>query len=137
MPGLRRFVVVGTVVGVLALAAHASPVFAQSAAQSVAGGTTSDVTPTLVTPATAPTLDNATAGIRANTGHDDITAAEAAHRAVVSATGGNSSFGKGAIILLVGGAAIAGGVLIGGAGGTALAIGGALVALYGIYLLLQ
>lgn len=126
MPGLRRFFLVSA----LACAIPSSPVLAQSL-------TTGDVTPTPVTPATAPTLDNATAGIRANTGHDDVTAAEAAHRAVVSATGGNNNLRNGAIILLVGGAAIAGGVLIGGAGGTALAIGGALVALYGIYLLLQ
>jgi hypothetical protein len=122
MPGLRRFLLVSA----LASAVTSSPVLAQSL--------TAEVTPTQVT--TAPTLDNATAGIRANTTHEDLTAAEAAHRAVVSA-GGGSSVGKGAIILLVGGAAIAGGILIGGAGGTALAIGGALVALYGIYLLLQ
>jgi hypothetical protein len=91
------------------------------------------VTPQPVT--TGPSLDNATAGIHANAAHEDLTAAEAAHRAASSGTGGGIS--KGVIILAIGGAAIAGGILIGGPGGTALAIGGALVALYGIYLLLQ
>ena len=92
-----------------------------------------DVTPPAVT--TGPSLDNATSGIRANVAHEDLTAAEAAHRVASSSTGGGIN--KGVIILIVGGAAIAGGILIGGPGGTALAIGGALVALYGIYLLLQ
>jgi hypothetical protein len=125
MPGLSRFVTASAV----AFALSASPVLALGLTQ---------VTPPTVTetPATGPTLDNATSGIRASTAHEDLTAAEAAHRAVTNSTGGGG-INKGVIVLIVGGAAIAGGILIGGAGGTALAIGGALVALYGIYLLLQ
>jgi hypothetical protein len=139
MPGFRRCLAFS-----VTLAALASPAFAQT-------GITSDPTPgpapAAVSSAPAPsdptpdvapsgpTLGNATSGIRANTAHEDLTTAEAAHRA---ATGGSGSgLSKGAIVLIIGGAALAAGVLIGGTGGTALAIGGALVALYGLYLILQ
>ncbi|HWZ58572.1 MAG TPA: hypothetical protein VNW46_06295 [Gemmatimonadaceae bacterium] len=124
MPGFRCYLALSAT-----LAALASPALAQT-------GVTSDPTPAAVSSEPAPsgpTLDNATSGIRANTAHEDLTTAEAAHRA---ATGG-SGLSKGAVILIVGGAALAAGVLIGGTGGAALAIGGALVALYGLYLLLQ
>jgi hypothetical protein len=134
MPGLRRFFALTTA----AFALSASPVLAQA----IAGAPAANVTPSAVTETPAeipapsgPTLDNATSGIHANTAHEDLTAAEAAQRAADA--GGHGGIGKGAVILIVGGAAIVGGILIGGAGGTALAIGGALVALYGIYLLLQ
>jgi hypothetical protein len=144
MPGLCRFLAVSAACAVLA-----SPVFAQGASTSSVDepsqATTQPVTQAtaqdapLDTPvqtvATGPTFQNATSGIRANTAHEDLTAAEAAHRAAAGSGGGGLN--KGAIILVVGGAAIAAGVLIGGTGGAALAIGGALVALYGIYLLLQ
>jgi hypothetical protein len=147
MPGLCRFLAVST-----ALALLASPALAQDLAQVPSGPSASEVVTVPEVPSvapsslptapddaapvvTGPTLANATSGIRANTAHEDLTTAEAAHRA--AASGGGGGINKGALILIVGGAAIAGGILIGGVGGTALAIGGALVALYGIYLLLQ
>jgi hypothetical protein len=123
MPGLCRCFAL-TAIG---LALLSSPVLAQGLTNAP-----TDVTPAAVT--TGPSLDNATSGIRANVAHEDLTSTEAAQRAASGSTGG---INKGVIILIVGGAAIAGGILIGGPGGTALAIGGALVALYGIYLLLQ
>jgi hypothetical protein len=151
MPGLCRFLAVST-----ALALLASPALAQDLAQAPSGPSAPEAVsvpevpsvvpsvapsslstaPDVASPVvTGPTLANATSGIRANTAHEDLTTAEAAHRAAAGSGGGGIN--KGALILIVGGAAIAGGILIGGVGGTALAIGGALVALYGIYLLLQ
>jgi hypothetical protein len=127
MPGLRRCFAASAI----GFAFCSSPVLAQGLTNAP-----TDVTPPAVTgPSTGPSLDNATSGIHANVAHEDLTAAEAAHRVATNSTGGGIN--KGVIILIVGGAAIAGGILIGGPGGTALAIGGALVALYGIYLLLQ
>jgi len=160
MPGLCRFLAVSAACAVLA-----SPVLAQGpssleeatqsppapqlttptptqdapadAAANAPANAASAAAPEVTAPAvtTGPTFGNATSGIRANAAHEDLTTAEAAHRAVTGGSGGGLN--KGAIVLIVGGAAIAAGVLIGGTGGAALAIGGALVALYGIYLLLQ
>jgi hypothetical protein len=124
MPGLSRFIAVS----VALLLGLATPVYAQGLEQSTPAPVDAAM------PDVGPTLGSATSGIHANTAHEDLTAAEAAHRA---ASGGHTGLSKGAIILIVGGAALAAGVLIGGTGGTALAIGGALVALYGLYLILQ
>jgi hypothetical protein len=144
MPGFRRCLAL-----TVTLAALASPALAQTgvtsdptpgpaAAAASPAPAPSDPTPSDPTPDVAPsgpTLGNATSGIRANTAHEDLTTAEAAHRAATGHSG--SGLSKGAIVLIIGGAALAAGVLIGGTGGTALAIGGALVALYGLYLILQ
>jgi hypothetical protein len=81
-----------------------------------------------------PTFDRATAGIRAGTVRDDRTRTQAADQ-IVRDNAGNPT--KGTILLIIGGAAFAGGLVLGGTGGAALGIAGALVALYGIYLLLQ
>jgi hypothetical protein len=127
MPGLSRFIL-----AVFAAVSVAAPLQAQGLDQSAPSAPVSVESAAI--PDVGPTLGNATSGIHANIAHEDLTAAEAAHRA---ATGGGSGLSKGAIVLIVGGAALAAGVLIGGTGGTALAIGGALVALYGLYLILQ
>jgi hypothetical protein len=140
MPGLSRFIVVSLalVVGT-AVPAYAQAVVDQSGPVSPpsidADAPAPPPAPATALPDAGPTLINATAGIHANTAHEDLTAAEAAHRAANAAGGGGLN--KGAILLVVGGAALAAGVLIGGTGGGALAIGGALVALYGLYLILQ
>jgi hypothetical protein len=78
-----------------------------------------------------PTQDNATAGIRSHVSEDNLTREQAA------AAASGHSLAKPAILMIVGGAALVAGLIIGGTGGTILAIAGAVVAIYGLYLFLQ
>jgi hypothetical protein len=79
-----------------------------------------------------PRLATATSGIRANTAKEDLTAQQAADRAAHHA-----GFGTDGALMIVGGAAFIAGLIIGGGAGTAIAIGGAVIGLYGLYLYLQ
>jgi hypothetical protein len=81
--------------------------------------------------AAGPTLAAAQSGFRANVATEDVTAQEAADRAA------HGGFGTGGALLIVGGAAFIAGLIIGGGVGTALAVGGVLVAAYGLYVLLK
>lgn len=82
--------------------------------------------------AAGPTREAAIAGIRANVPTEDLTAQESADRA---AHGGG--LGTGGALMIVGGAAFIAGLIIGGGAGTALAVGGVLVAAYGLYVFLK
>lgn len=77
-----------------------------------------------------PAQDNATAGIRSHVSEQNLTREQAAASAGHSLT-------KPAVLMIVGGAAFVAGLIIGGTGGTIIAIAGALVAIYGLYLFLQ
>jgi hypothetical protein len=79
-----------------------------------------------------PSLAAATVGLRANTGKEDLTAQEAAQRAAH-----HGGLGTSGALMIVGAAAFIAGLIIGGGAGTAIAIGGAVIGLYGLYLYLQ
>jgi hypothetical protein len=79
-----------------------------------------------------PTMAAAESGIRAHVVTEEISAQEAADRAAHSA-----GLGTGGALMIVGGAAFLTGLIIGGGAGTALAVGGVLVAAYGLYIFLK
>jgi hypothetical protein len=79
-----------------------------------------------------PTIAAATAGIRAHVETEDVTAQQSADRAARGA-----GLGTGGALMIVGGAAFLTGLIIGGGAGTALAVGGVLVAAYGLYIFLK
>jgi len=87
--------------------------------------------PTLAHAQAGPTLAAARSGIQSNVVTEDVSAQEAADRA---ARGG---LGTGGALMIVGGAAFITGLIIGGGAGTALAVGGVLVAAYGLYIYLK
>jgi hypothetical protein len=88
--------------------------------------------PAVPSPASAtglgPTLAAATAGVRVIVARDDRSTTAAAHKGGLSTD---------AILMIVGAAALLAGLLIGGGAGTAIAVAGAVVGLYGLYLYLQ
>lgn len=75
-----------------------------------------------------PTMAAATVGVRANVAREDRSTNNAAHK---------GGLGTDAILMIVGAAALIAGLLIGGGAGTAIAVAGAVVGLYGLYLYLQ
>lgn len=79
-------------------------------------------------PAAGPSYAAATAGIRANTTTDAVTAHGADH---------HGGLGTGGALMIVGGAALIIGLIIGGSAGLIVAIAGAAVGLYGLFLFLQ
>jgi hypothetical protein len=81
-----------------------------------------------------PSMAAATSGIRANTAKEDLSAQASADRAAAAHQGG---LGTGGVLMIVGGAALLAGLLIGGGAGTAIAVAGAVAGLYGLYLYLQ
>lgn len=74
-----------------------------------------------------PTLDAARAGVTQQTSAELKTAAQARRRGM----------GQPVALMVVGGAALLTGLIIGGDAGTVIAVGGALVGLYGLYEYLQ
>jgi hypothetical protein len=76
----------------------------------------------------SPSLAAASAGIRANVAREDASSRAAAH---------DGGIGTAGILMIVGGAAILAGLLIGGGAGTAIAVAGAVAGLYGLYLYLK
>ena len=80
-------------------------------------------------PATGPTLDAASVAVRpAESKELQLNAAAAPRRA---------GYGQPVALMVVGGAALLTGLIIGGDPGTVIAVGGALVGLYGLYEFLQ
>jgi hypothetical protein len=80
-----------------------------------------------------PTMAAATSGVRAPILTEEVSAQDAAERAMKSGGG----LGTGGALMIVGGAAFLAGLIIGGGAGTALAVGGVLVAAYGLYVFLK
>lgn len=80
-----------------------------------------------------PTMAGVTAGIHAHTATEDLTRQQLADRAASS----HGHVGTDAALMIVGGAGLIAGLLIGGGAGTAIAIAGAVMGLYGLYLYLQ
>ncbi len=78
-----------------------------------------------------PTSTSATAGIRAHS--STLTRQQLADRA----TAAHGGFGTDGVLMIVGGAGFIAGLIIGGGAGTAIAIAGAVMALYGLYLYLR
>ena len=111
----RAGLVVGLVAAVIAGAAPAAR--AQSTAPAA--------------PAVGPTLAAAGAGVRAHV------AAVSREEALASATAPRRTFGRGEVLMIVGGAALLTGLIIGDDAGTLIAVGGAVVGLYGLYLYLD
>ncbi len=86
----------------------------------------------LASSAAGPSAALATAGIHAQIAREAVTPAEQAQRAAH-----HGGLGTDGALMIVGGAAFIAGLIIGGGAGTAIAIGGAAVGLYGLYLYLQ
>ena len=78
-------------------------------------------------PSAGPTMDAARAGVTQQTSAELKTAAQARRRGM----------GQPVALMVVGGAALLTGLIIGGDAGTVIAVGGALVGLYGLYEYLQ
>jgi len=91
------------------------------------------VTPPDPRAAEGPTTSAATAGIHAHTAREDLTTRQLADRA----SGNHSGLGTDGALMIVGGAGFIAGLIIGGGAGTAIAIAGAVIALYGLFLYLR
>lgn len=78
--------------------------------------------------------DRAPAGPTIQAARAGITAAEATAPVVDDARQLETPSRESAALMIVGGAALLAGLLIGGGAGTALALGGALVGLYGLWM---
>jgi len=78
-----------------------------------------------------PTSSSATAGIRSRS--ETLTRQQLADRAAAS----HGGLGTDGVLMIVGGAGFIAGLIIGGGAGTAIAIAGAVMALYGLYLYLR
>jgi hypothetical protein len=109
---------------VVASLAVARPAHAQSAALVPAPATVPVVAAEPTAVPVGPTLDAATVGVR----HQAVETNAAARR---------SGMGQGEALMIVGGAAVLVGLLIGGGAGSAIAVGGAIVGLVGLYEYLQ
>jgi hypothetical protein len=79
-----------------------------------------------------PTVQTATSGFHFRTNAESGTAQDAANAAAHS-----GGLGTGGALMIVGGAALLAGLIIGGGAGTAVAIGGVLVGAYGLYIFLR
>jgi len=89
-------------------------------------GVAMTTTPVADAPAPDAMVRNDVAGIQ----HHDATDT---HTVTASAAAGGLHQGQGMALMVVGGAAMVGGLLIGGNGGSAIAIGGLAVGLVGLY----
>jgi hypothetical protein len=103
----------------------ASPRLAHAQAASFAPAAASaPATAPAATPAPAgPTFEAAQVGVR--------------HMATAPAPARRAGFGQGQALMIVGGAAVLVGLLIGGGAGSAIAVGGAIIGLVGLYEYLQ
>jgi hypothetical protein len=82
--------------------------------------------------AAGPSLSAATVGVRANAAREDLTEQQLAQRAAH-----HGGLGTSGALMIIGAVAFVAGLIIGGGAGTAVAIAGAAVGLYGLYLYLQ
>ena len=89
---------------------------------------TPDSAPTSASAPRGPTIDGARAGVTAPKSGGQESAAFAPR---------NRSMGQPLALMLVGGAAVVVGILVGGSGGNVLAFGGAIVGLVGLYQFLR
>ncbi|MFL5607092.1 MAG: hypothetical protein ACJ8AD_11645, partial [Gemmatimonadaceae bacterium] len=109
---------------VVAAVAVARPAQAQSASFAPAPVTAPVVATEPTIAPVGPTLDAASVAVR--------------HKAVeTNAAARRGGFGQGEALMIVGGAAVLVGLLIGGGAGNAIAVGGAIVGLVGLYEYLQ
>lgn len=83
---------------------------------------------TVAAPPAVPSRDAASVAVRAPVAADDLTVREGAAAA--------AQFGRGETLMIVGGAALLAGLIIGDDAGTVIAVSGAIVGLYGLYLYL-
>jgi hypothetical protein len=79
-----------------------------------------------------PTMAAARSGFQAPVSNDQVSPQEA-----VDAAARSGGLGTGGALMIVGGVAFVAGLIIGGGVGTALAVGGVLVAAYGLYVFLK
>lgn len=119
---LRSVLPFALVLGVASLTV-ARPAHAQSASLAPAPATAAVVAPEPGSAPVGPTLDAASVGVH----HVTVAAAPARH----------GNFGQGEALMIVGGAAVLVGLLIGSGAGNAIAVGGAIVGLVGLYEYLQ
>lgn len=77
---------------------------------------------------TGPTMDAASVAVRQPVSHENRMQNAAPRRA---------GYGQPVALMVVGGAALLAGLIIGGGAGTAIAVGGAVIGLYGLYEFLQ
>jgi hypothetical protein len=84
--------------------------------------------------ASGPSLSSATAGFQSRTEH--LTRQQLADRAM-DQDGGRHGLGRDAVLMIIGGAAIVAGAIVGGTGGTALIVVGAVIGLTGLVLILS
>ncbi|CAN5131490.1 hypothetical protein BH09GEM1_BH09GEM1_13700 [soil metagenome] len=112
-----------------ALVLAAAPLRAQGPSATTTGDP--DVSPADSAVVAGPTLSRATVGVR----HVDDAAAAAAAKAAPAAPQGERSHGQ--VLMIVGGAAILTGIVVGNNAGYAISIAGAVVGLYGLYEYLQ
>jgi hypothetical protein len=127
MPERSRFALHAALAG-LVLSLSAQPAHAQQALaqQSLAPRTPpADVA---AAPSAGPTLDAARVAVSQPKSQELKTTAAPARRA---------GYGQPVALMVVGGAALLTGLIIGGGAGTVIAVGGALVGLYGLYEFLQ
>ncbi|HEX6058487.1 MAG TPA: hypothetical protein VFZ11_05665 [Gemmatimonadaceae bacterium] len=85
-------------------------------------------TPAAVAAPAAPSRDAASVAVRAPVAAADATVGEGAVAA--------AQFGRGETLMIVGGAALLAGLIIGDDAGTVIAVSGAIVGLYGLYVYL-
>lgn len=109
------------------LVVAASPLRAQGPSAGSSERVTASTADSAVT--AGPTLGNATVGVR----HVDASAS-AANAAPAAARGGRSN---GEALMIVGGAAVLVGIVVGNNAGYAISIAGAVIGLYGLYQYLQ
>lgn len=121
-----RPLVLALIAGLLAIGSSAQ---AQDVGRAVTSVATTD---SIVTPSAAPltapagpTMDAAAVGVR----H--------APDASTAATAPRGGYGQSVALMVVGGAALLAGLIIGGGAGTAIAIGGAVAGLIGLYQYMQ
>lgn len=102
------------------LAAAATPAHAQFAQESVVASPS--------TTAAGPTVDGATAGVRSAPTAESRTSLEAALR-----QDREPRMGRNVALMVVGGAALITGLIIGDDAGAVIAVSGAIIGLYGLY----
>lgn len=105
----------------------AAPVRAQDASLATASGSTVAAAPAIEPAPAGPMLTTASVAVRRP-------AAEAKAGPAAAAAGGHE---RGTVLMIVGGAAILTGLVIGNGAGYAISVGGAVIGLYGLYQYLQ
>ena len=124
MPARLRSVLPVALASVVASVAVARPAHGQSASFAPAPVSAPVVAAEPSASPVGPTLDAASVAVR----HKAVETTAAARR---------SGMGQGEALMIVGGAAVLVGLLIGGGAGSAIAVGGAIVGLVGLYEYLQ